>query len=102
MNLKCSQCGKYGNHNGICKECFEKILVRNGEKEGDGRLDIDKVITQLMEAAVSCNRMAEEYGEGDLADLETLGFYKGKSEAFQGAALLLAELQLEDTLANLK
>lgn len=33
MDLKCNQCGKYGNHNGICKECFEKILVKNGEKE---------------------------------------------------------------------
>ncbi|MEH6431906.1 hypothetical protein V7759_20965 [Bacillus sp. H7(2023)] len=65
-------------------------------------MDIDKVIAQLKEAAVSCSRMAEEYGEGDLADLETLGFYKGKSEAFQGTALLLANLQLEDTLADLK
>ncbi|WP_142307739.1 hypothetical protein [Bacillus thuringiensis] len=35
MDLKCNQCRKRGNHNGICKECFEKILVRNGEKEGD-------------------------------------------------------------------
>ncbi|EJR76670.1 hypothetical protein IK7_04743 [Bacillus cereus VD156] len=33
MDLKCSQCEKYGNHNGICKECFEKILVKNEEKE---------------------------------------------------------------------
>ncbi|ARW58426.1 hypothetical protein [Bacillus phage Tavor_SA] len=31
--IQCSQCGKCGNHNGICKECFEKILVRNGEME---------------------------------------------------------------------
>ncbi|MCU4782264.1 hypothetical protein OCF57_26210 [Bacillus cereus] len=101
MDLKCSQCGKYGNHNGICKECFEKILVRNGEKEGDRRLDIDKVITQLKEAAVSCDRMKKEYEQGEFVDLETVGFYKGKSEAFHGAALLLANLQLEDTLSNL-
>lgn len=33
MDLKCNQCGKYGNHNGICKECFEKILIKNGENE---------------------------------------------------------------------
>ncbi|WP_139362524.1 MULTISPECIES: hypothetical protein [Bacillus cereus group] len=33
MDLKCSQCGKYGNHNGICKECFEKILVKNGDNK---------------------------------------------------------------------
>ncbi|MBJ8055277.1 hypothetical protein JDS87_25865 [Bacillus cereus] len=64
-------------------------------------MDIDKVITQLKEAAVSCNRMAGKYGQGEFVDLEAVGFYKGKSEAFQGAALLLANLQLEDTLSNL-
>lgn len=40
MDLKCNQCGKHGNHNGICTECFEKILVRNGEKEGDRGLKV--------------------------------------------------------------
>ena len=40
MDLKCNQCGKYGKHNGICKECFEEILVRNGEKEGDRGLKV--------------------------------------------------------------
>ncbi|PED16408.1 hypothetical protein CON01_00735 [Bacillus thuringiensis] len=61
-------------------------------------MDIDKVIGQLRKSADFSKKQAEAIGS---KDLEMHGYFKGQSEAFRSAALLLAKLTLDDTLANL-
>ncbi|MED2031376.1 hypothetical protein P4V74_08790 [Bacillus thuringiensis] len=90
----------------ICKKYkFKSVKILNfvplfnEEMKVEPQIDIDNVITQIRGAAVACDRMKKEFEEGDL---ESLGFYKGKSEAFRCAELLLVSLQLDSTLSKFK
>ncbi|MGI0534973.1 hypothetical protein KFD70_22040 [Bacillus pfraonensis] len=62
------------------------------------RKDIEKVISQLCEAATESNKYADEaFAKGDSG---LSGYHKGQSEAFLCTALALSKVMLEDTLKN--
>lgn len=103
MDLKCNQCRKRGNHNGICKECFEKILVRNGEKEGDrGLIQLADLEPGKLFRFGETVGFKSEYRSGGVIEAFIVGsgemFWGGTSTADKQRELMVEPIDLKELL----
>ncbi len=102
MGLKCSQCREYGNHNGICKECFEKILVRNGERGLKVRL-ADLEPGKLFRFGETVG-FKSEYRSGGAIEAFIVGsgemFWGGTSTANKQRELMVEPIDLKDLVQD--